>query len=151
MPSLLVRLVATAALFVASAGASAQSKIMKIRMTIDGQAISATLADNASSRDFASQLPLTLTLTDYAGTEKISDLPKRLSTKGSPAGYEPRQGDIAYYAPWGNLALFHKDFRFSKGLIKLGTLDSGAATLTRPGAMKVTIELMNAPGPQAGR
>jgi hypothetical protein len=37
-----------------------------------------------TSRDFAALLPLTLTLKDYAATEKISDLPKRLSTDGAP-------------------------------------------------------------------
>jgi len=147
MTSLPVRLVATAAIALVSAGTPAQSKAMKIRMTIDGQAITASLADNASSRDFASLLPLTLTLSDYAATEKVSDLPKRLSTKGAPAGYDPRQGDIAYYAPWGNLALFHKDFRYSEGLVKLGKLDSGAEVLTRAGTMRVTIELINAPRP----
>jgi len=145
MTFLPVRLVATATIAFASAELPAQSPNMKIRMAIDGQAITASLADNASSRDLASLLPLTLTLSDYAATEKISDLPKRLSTTGAPAGYEPRQGDIAYYAPWGNLALFHKDFRYSEGLIKLGTLDSGVDVLKQAGPMKVTIELVNAP------
>lgn len=45
-------------------------------------------------------LPLTLTLEDYASTEKISDLPKRLSTQGAPAGIDPSVGDVTYYAPW---------------------------------------------------
>jgi hypothetical protein len=40
---------------------------------IEGTPITATLDDNEIARDFASLLPLTLT--DYAATEKISDLP----------------------------------------------------------------------------
>ena len=67
--------------------------------------ISGTLTDSPTARDFASLLPLTVTLKDYAGTEKISDLPKRLSTEGAPKGFDPSVGDIAYYAPWGNLAI----------------------------------------------
>jgi Cyclophilin-like family len=39
---------------------------------------------------------------------------------GSMAGSDPSIGDIAYYAPWGNLALFYKDFGYSNGLITLG-------------------------------
>lgn len=95
---------------------------MKIRMDVDGTRITATLDDNATSKDFASLLPLTLSLDDYNGTEKISDLPKKLSTRGAPAGVDPAAGDIAYYAPWGNLAIFYKDFKYSDGLVKLGTV-----------------------------
>jgi hypothetical protein len=38
--------------------------------------------------------------------EKIGDLPKKLSTDGAPTGSNPNVGDIAYYAPLGNLAIF---------------------------------------------
>jgi hypothetical protein len=27
--------------------------------------------------------------------------------------------------PWGNLAIFYRDFRYSKGLIPLGVIESG--------------------------
>jgi hypothetical protein len=113
---------------------------MKIRMTIEGTVVTATLDDNETARDFASLLPLTLTLKDYAATEKISDLPKKLSTQDAPPGHEPSAGDIAYYAPWGNLALFHKDFEYSPALVRLGSIDSGVQALRRPGQLRVTIE-----------
>ena len=61
--------------------------------------------------------------------------------KGSPTGSDPSVGDIAYYAPWGNLAILYKDFGYSDGLIILGRLDSGIETLTAFNAGKVTIEL----------
>jgi hypothetical protein len=83
-----------------------------------------------------------LTLEDYAATEKISDLPRRLSTEGAPAGSDPSIGDIAYYSPWGNLAIFYKDFRYSSELIKLGKIDSGVEALNVRGSAKVTIERM---------
>jgi hypothetical protein len=118
---------------------------MKIRLTIDGHVIVASLADNPTSKDFASLLPLDLTLGDYAATEKISDLPRRLNTTGAPSGYQPRNGDITYYSPWGNLALFHKDFRYSEGLIKLGSIDAGSGVLRKAGPLKVRIELAEAP------
>ncbi len=35
--------------------------------------------DNSASRDFLAQLPLTVTLEDYIGKEKISILQKKLS------------------------------------------------------------------------
>jgi hypothetical protein len=49
-------------------------------------------------------------------------------------------GDIAYYAPWGSLAIFYKDFGYSNGLVKLGRIDSGIEALSVRGSLKVTIE-----------
>ncbi len=60
-------------------------------------------------------VPLTLTLEDYASTEKISDLPKRVSTEGAPSGSDPSVEDIAFYAPWGNLAIFYRDAGYANG------------------------------------
>lgn len=113
---------------------------MKIRLMVDGKAIHATLLDNPTARDFLSLLPMTITLEDYASTEKIAYLPRKLSTAGAPAGVDPAPGDITYYAPWGNLAIFYRDFGYSKDLIKLGSLDSGVQMLSTRGALKVTIE-----------
>jgi len=113
---------------------------MKIRIVLDGRTATGTLADTPTARDFASLLPLTLTLSDYAATEKISDLPRRLTQQGAPDGIDPVVGDITYYAPWGNLAIFHKAFRYSPGLIRLGTIDAGAEIFARPGPMRARIE-----------
>ena len=112
---------------------------MKIRLTFDGKAIEATLLDNATARDLLSLLPMTLTLEDYNATEKIGYPPRKLSTAGAPAGVDPSVGDIAYYAPWGNLAIFYKDFGYSRGLIGLGHIDSGIEALNVPGSLKATI------------
>jgi hypothetical protein len=117
-----------------------QAKTMKIRIDVDGTRMTATLDDNAASRDFASLLPLTLTLEDYNGTEKISDLPKKLSTKDAPDGIDPSVGDITYYSPWGNLAIFYKDFGYSRGLVKLGRIDAGVEAFDRPGTRKVIMQ-----------
>lgn len=118
-----------------------QVNAMKIRMTIEGTTVAGTLDDNEAAREFAALLPLTLTLEDYAATEKISDLPQKLSTQDAPPGYQPSAGDITYYAPWGNLPLFHKDFSYSAGLVRLGSIETGVELLRRPGPLKVTIEL----------
>jgi hypothetical protein len=107
--------------------------------------ITATLLDSKATQDFVSLLPLTLTLEDYAGTEKISYLPKRLSTEGAPSGSDPSVGDITYYAPWGNLAIFHRDFGYSNGLAILGKIDSGIEAFKTPGSVKVTIEPVSEP------
>ena len=48
---------------------SQQAKPMKIRMIVEGARVTATLDDNAISRDFASLLPLTLPLDDRGAQE----------------------------------------------------------------------------------
>lgn len=121
--------------------AATPAHAQKILMTVDGQVIAATLTDNPTTRDFVARLPLTLTLSDYAETEKIVYLDRKLSSAGAPAGSTPTVGTIAYYAPWGNLAFYYKDFAYSRGLIPLGRIDAGLAALARAGELKVTIEL----------
>ncbi|RQR21284.1 hypothetical protein DIE23_38415 [Burkholderia sp. Bp9143] len=114
---------------------------MQIRINLEGgPAITVTLDDSTASRDFASLLPLTLQLDDYASTEKIGDLPKRLSTQGAPAGFKPSAGDVAYYSPWGNLAIFYRDYSYATGLVRLGKLDSGVEALKEHCTLTVTIE-----------
>lgn len=116
---------------------------MKIRLTINGQSTTATLEDNLTARDFLAMLPMNLTLEDYASTEKIAYLPRKLSTQGAPAGIDPAVGDITYYAPWGNLALFYRDFGYSSGLIRLGRFDSGVDAINIRGSVNVRIEAVN--------
>lgn len=113
---------------------------MKIRMDVNSTRVTATLDDNPTSRAFVALLPLTLTLEDYNGTEKISNLSTKLSTDDAPAGVDPSIGDITYYAPWGNLAIFYKDFGYSRGLVRLGRIDANREIFNRPGALRVTIQ-----------
>ncbi len=96
---------------------------MKIKITIDGKVFNAILNDSHAAKDFVSLFPLTLTLKDYASTEKVSDLSQRLNTVGSPSGCRAKVGDITYYSPWGNLAIFYKSFGYAEGLIKLGEIE----------------------------
>ncbi len=114
---------------------------MKIHLIVNGRTIPATLTDSPTTRDFLALLPLTLTLEDYAGTEKIATLPRNLSLKDAPAGVDPDVGDITYYALWGNLALFYRDFGYAAGLIKLGRIDEGAEAFNVPGKVTITITL----------
>lgn len=118
------------------------SKTMNITISVGEKEVAATLQDNAAARDFLSRLPLTLILEDYGDTEKIGPLPGKLSTAGAPAVGEPFRGAIAYYAPWGNLCIFRKDFRPSGGLVILGSVDAeGMKALDVSGELRVTIDV----------
>ncbi|MGN9816366.1 cyclophilin-like fold protein [Streptomyces sp. SD11] len=113
--------------------------IRHIRVTLDGRAVDATLNDSPAARDFAELLPLTLDLEDFHKTERVADLPRKLDTSGAPAPAQAKTGDLAYYAPWGNLALFYRDGpAASADLLILGHLDVGADQLGR--AEHITVE-----------
>lgn len=118
----------------------AQQAPMKLRLHLDGEIVTATLNDSAAARDFAALLPLSLTLENYAVVERISSLPGKLSVTDAPAGMTPRMGDITYYVPWGNLAVFVGDNVYARGLVRLGKVDTGLPALQRPGPLKVRIE-----------
>lgn len=121
-----------------------EAKSIKIKLIFQERTLTATMNDTPTARDFLSLLPLELTLDDYAATEKVSQLPRRLSTKNTPAGSNPSVGDITYYSPWGNLAIFYRDFGYAGGLIILGRIDSGAGFLENwKGSKTVRIELMD--------
>ena len=95
--------------------------------------IKATLADNAAARDFYALQPLTVQMEDYAGTEKVAhNLPRKLDTSGTPKSYDGKNGDITYYAPWGNLALFYRDHGgAAAGLVYLGKVQGGAEAIKK--------------------
>lgn len=100
-----------------------------IELTHGTTTVRGTLEHTPAGRDFAALLPLTLSVSDFHGTEKISDIPRRLTTDGAPAGTTPTAGDISYFAPWDNLALFYGDYGYSDGLVRLGRLDPAGVEL----------------------
>lgn len=116
---------------------------MQIRIRFDDTELSATLDDTPAGRAFAEMLPLDLTLTDYHGIEKVADLPAQIPTKGSPEGYDPEIGDLTVYAPWGNLAIFYRDFGYARGLIRLGRIEGSIDPLIQDGEIPVRIENAN--------
>jgi hypothetical protein len=78
-----------------------------VRFTSEATSLDVTIgADTPAVRDFLSMLPLTLTLEEYAGREKIGYLPRPLTHHGSP-GSDPEDGDVIYFTPWGNLGFYY--------------------------------------------
>lgn len=132
----------------ASATPTDRSTARELRVTLDGRPVGATLHDTPPARDFAKLLPLTLELEDFHDTERVAALPRRLDTSGAPEPVRAGPGDIAYYAPWGNLALFHRDGPApSADLLVLGRLEAGPGQLGR--ATRITLEAAPSPAPRS--
>ena len=113
-----------------------------IKMTFAGNEIYGEILNTQSGKEFLSQLPASLKFEDYNSTEKISYLSKKLSAQGEPEGFTPKKGDISYYVPWGNLAIFYRDFRYSRSLIKIGELNDIDKLANMQGDFEVRIEIV---------
>ena len=114
----------------------------RIKLTFNDKEVLIRMYDNSASMAFLAQLPLKVTFEDYIGKEKISILQKRLSADDGQAGDPSKKGDFAYYALWGNIAIFYKGFEdATNDLIMLGQIESGKENVENiHGDFTVTIE-----------
>jgi len=109
-----------------------EAKERKISLKINDRELSATLYDTPLADQLYDMLPLTITFEDYNQTEKIGYFPDggSLNTDNAENGFEPSAGDLCYYAPWKNLSVFYKGFRYSEELYSIGHIDDGIDTIS---------------------
>ena len=115
----------------------------RVRITVAGKSIVATLADSEAARDFASLLPLTLAMNDLFRREKFAPLPRAISERGKRTN-DYAVGTIGYWPPGPDVAIFYRQDGEripDPGLIVLGRVKSGIEALDVPGAIRATIEL----------
>ena len=122
---------------------SEKAQNMKIKINIGGKTLTAILADNATARDFASVLPLTVSMKDLFGREKYGDLPKALSENG-PRNNRYEVGEIAYWSPDRQFAIYYRqdgETIPSPGIIPIAKIGAGTEVFNVPGSVKVMIEI----------
>jgi hypothetical protein len=115
-----------------------------VRFSAGSTSVEVTIdEDNPAVRDFLSMLPLTLTLEEFAGREKIAYLPRDLEHAGSP-GSDPEDGDLIYYIPWGNLGFYYNTagIGYSDQTIHLGTYEASREQLEGLEGQSVTAEIV---------
>jgi hypothetical protein len=108
---------------------------MRIRLTTESRQATATLADNATARDLASMLPLTVAMSDLFGREKPGRLPRALTGDVTPV-FTYRVGQLAYWPPDHNIFVVYAGDGLrvpSPGLIPLGTVDTGLDVIAGAG------------------
>ncbi|MEU5945828.1 cyclophilin-like fold protein [Micromonospora sp. NPDC047465] len=104
-----------------------------VRFTVDSESVDVTIGvDSPATRDFLSMLPLTLTLEEFNGREKIADLPRALEYEGSP-GSDPEDGHLIYFIPWGNIGFYYNTdgIGYSDQTLHLGTYNATLEELER--------------------
>ena len=118
----------------------------RVRFTVGDTEIVVAITENPTSNDLLSMLPLELTFEDFASMEKISYLPRELTTEGS-AWTAPQNGDLIYFAPWGNLGFFYdaarRDKSFDDRVFLIGKVETGFERLADLETGPVQVELVS--------
>lgn len=115
-----------------------------VRFTGGSTTVDLTIGeDNPTVRDFFSLLPVTMTLEEFNGREKIGYFSRKLTTEGSP-GSDPEDGDLIYYAPWGNIGFYYNTsgIGYSDQTIHIGTYDATLEQLDELSGGPVTVEIV---------
>lgn len=120
---------------------SSDTNSMKLKITIGGNTFNATVYNNATATVFKTKLPMTITMTELNGNEKLFDLPGNLPTNASNPG-TIQTGDLMLYGS-KTIVLFYKTFSTSYNYTKLARIDNptGLADALGSGNVTVTFEL----------
>lgn len=115
----------------------------KITLTVENCTATATLADNAATRALLSMLdegPVTISMSDYGGFEKVGPLPQALPS--SDSYITTSAGDIMLYDD-DNIVIFYGSNSWS--YTPLGRIDGATATNVKnflgTGSIKLTLSL----------
>lgn len=103
-----------------SAAQRPEEAAMHIIVNANDQSIVFALNDSQAARDLHRQLPLDITVKNYSNNEKIFYPPEKLDTAGTPLARDVQPGTLAYYAPWGDVVMFHGPAAPASGLYELG-------------------------------
>lgn len=117
------------------------AELPQVLVTVGDHSYFLTLYDTPPSRELLDSLPLTLSFSDYAGTEKIAYLPENLTINDVQEPYEAQKGDLTVYTPWGNLAFFYHDFNYSASLYRLGHMEDIDAFAQSGDSFTATFEI----------
>jgi hypothetical protein len=106
-------------------------------ITIAGKAFSATLSDNPTAAAFKALLPLSVSMSELNGNEKLYRLPARLPAQPSrPASI--RSGDLMLYGE-NTVVLFYKSFATTYSYTRIGRIDDPAGLERAVGDGSVTV------------
>ncbi|MDN5377748.1 MAG: hypothetical protein PWQ42_1044 [Sulfurospirillum sp.] len=92
---------------------------MQISIQSNRQTIIYKLNNSQAAIELYNQLPMEIKVENYSHDEKIFYPPIKLSTFNTPKA-NAKNGTLAYYAPWGDVVMFYKDFGSAGGLYELG-------------------------------
>lgn len=112
-----------------------------VTLDINGTTFTATLEDNATARELAARMSLTLEMAELNGNEKYFYMDEGLPTDAERPG-EIHAGDLMLYGS-DCLVLFYESFPTSYRYTRIGRIDdaSGLADAAGAGSARVTFAL----------
>lgn len=115
-----------------------QKALQKVTVKVGDRTLRATLFDNPTARDFAATLPFEADMHDLLGQEKAGRTVRALSTGGA-AQRSFTAGDIGYWSPSADLAIYYRDGDQlpSPGIIMIGKVEGDIAALKVPGNVRI--------------
>ena len=118
----------------------------KLEVVVGDDVFTATLADTEAAREFAQMLPMTISMSDYGGFEKVGSLGKNLTADNSQI--TTVAGDIVLYNG-NNIVMFYGSNSWS--YTRLGKIDdlTGWASALGSGGVNITFRLTNGKTAQA--
>ena len=113
----------------AARSGSDEVETMRMQVSDGTHTVVFQLNDSPSAVSLYNQLPFDATVENYGSNEKIFTPPAALDkTDGIEGG--GKAGGIAYFSPWGNIAMYYGNFSSYPGLYLLGEATSGAEQIS---------------------
>lgn len=113
--------------------------VTKMKITVNGRTLTATLEDNATTRAFVEKMPVTLPMMDLYGREMCYRFPEALPTDNARSrGYEV--GEIVYYPPMHSFVIMYKQNGEHFQMQSIGRVDSGVEIFDGIGDVDVRFE-----------
>ncbi|WP_367341487.1 cyclophilin-like fold protein [Limosilactobacillus sp.] len=98
---------------------------MNLRMTDQaGHQVTIALNDSNAAKDLVQQKPSQVRIENYSNDEKTFYPDKKLDLGNTPRA-NAVVGTLGYFAPWGDVCLFYRDFGPAGGLYDLGMATEG--------------------------
>lgn len=112
----------------------------KMNLKIGNKTFTATFASTVSAEAFKKKLPLTLTMQDYGGFEKVGTLPERLPSNDQREN-SLNLGDIMLYG--GNALVIFYAPHGGYSYTRIGKIDNTEGLREALGSGSVTVEFSN--------
>lgn len=118
----------------------AQDEI-RIRITVGGQALTAALEDNPTTRAFLRKLPITLPMADLYGREMCYHFDEPLPASDVQTR-NFRLGEIIYWPPRHSFVIMYRQNGERFAMQHIGQIDAGVEIFAQTGDTDVLFELL---------